>query len=127
MNKKKIFIFAVFVLLVAVSLGLYFSERGDKEPKYRSEPVQRGTVVATVTATGTVSALTTVAVGSQVSGIISKRYVDFNSKVTKGQLLAELDPTTFVAQLDQRRADLEKARVEARNAQVAFDRSKNLL
>ena len=127
MNQKKILIFAAFVLLIAVSLGLYFSERADKEPKYRSESVQRGTVVATVTATGTLSALTTVAVGSQVSGIISKRYVDFNSKVTKGQLLAEIDPTTFNAQLDQQRANLEKARVEARNAQVAFDRSKNLL
>lgn len=127
MGKKRILIIGAFILLFVVSLGLYFSERSSSEPKYRAETVQRGTIVATVTATGTLSAVTTVKVGSQVSGIISRLYVDFNSKVTKDQLLAELDPTTFVAQVDQRRADLEKAKVEERNSQVAFDRSKNLL
>ena len=60
----------------------------------------------TVTATGTLSAVTTVQVGSQVSGVIARLYADFNSQVKKGQLLAELDPTPFQAQVEQRRADL---------------------
>jgi HlyD family secretion protein len=71
--------------------------------------------------------LTTVQVGSQVSGIVSKIYVDYNSKVRKGQVLAELDPTNFQTQVDQRNADLERARVETRNAKIAFERSKNLV
>jgi HlyD family secretion protein len=89
--------------------------------------VERGDITATVTATGTVSALTTVAVGSQVSGIISKLYVDFNSNVKKGQLLAELDPTSFQAQVDQRRADLAQVQAQERNSRLAFERAKSLL
>ncbi len=127
MSRGKILLAVAFVVLVVFSLGLFFTNRNEKTPKYRTEPVQRGEVVASVTATGTLSAVTTVNVGSQVSGIIAKLYADFNSKVTKGQLLAELDPTNFEAQMDQRRADLEKAKVEQRNMKVAYERSKNLL
>ena len=71
----------------------------------------------TVTATGTLSAVTTVQVGSQVSGVIARLYADFNSHVKKGQLLAELDPTPFQPQVEQRQADVTKAQVEAANAQ----------
>jgi HlyD family secretion protein len=84
-------------------------------------------VTSTVTATGTLSALTTVQVGSQVSGIISKLYADFNSNVKRGQLLAELDPTTLQAQVDQRRADVERAQIELRNTNLIYERAKNLL
>ena len=77
------------------------SRRGSTEPKFRKAKVDKGDVVATVTATGTLSAVTTVSVGSQVSGIIAKLYVDFNSVVKKGQLLAELDPTPFQQAVDQ--------------------------
>ena len=93
----------------------------------RAETVGRGEVAATVTATGTISAVTTVQVGSQVSGIVSSLSVDYNSPVTKGQLLATLDPTPFEAQVEQRRADLLRAEVEARNAEVAFRRQERLL
>jgi HlyD family secretion protein len=126
MPKKLIFI-ACILLVIGLTFWLSSTGRRNKEPKFRFESVERGDITATVTATGTVSALETVQVGSQVSGIISKLYVDFNSPVEKGQLIAELDPTPFQAQVDQRRADLEKARVEARNARIAFERSKNLL
>jgi len=81
----------------------------------------------TVTATGTLSAVTTVQVGSQVSGVIARLYADFNSRVKKGQLLAELDPTPFQAQVDQRRADLTKAEVEAANAKITFERQSRLV
>lgn len=81
----------------------------------------------TVTATGTLSAVTTVAVGSQVSGVISHLYADFNSRVKKGQLLAEIDPTPFQAQVDQQRANLTKAQVDAANYKISLDRQARLL
>ena len=81
----------------------------------------------TVTATGTLSAVTTVQVGSQVSGVIARLYADFNSRVTKGQLLAELDPTPFQQQVEQRQADLTKSRVEAANARISYDRALRLV
>ena len=81
----------------------------------------------TVSATGTLSAVITVQVGSQVSGVISRLYADFNSRVKKGQLLAELDPTPFQAQVEQRQADLTKAQVEAANAKIQFERQARLL
>jgi HlyD family secretion protein len=81
----------------------------------------------TVTATGTLSAVTTVQVGSQVSGVVARLYADFNSHVKKGQLLAELDPTSFQAQVDQQRASVTKSQVEAANAKITFDRQARLL
>jgi HlyD family secretion protein len=80
----------------------------------------------TVTATGTLSAVTTVQVGSQVSGVISRLYADFNSHVKKGQLLAELDPTPFQQTVDQRQADVTKSQVEAANARITYDRQRRL-
>ena len=82
----------------------------DNEAKYRTETVERGAVAETVTATGTISAVTTVQVGSQVSGIIQSLHADYNSPVKKGQLLATLDPTPFQTQVEQRQADVLQAR-----------------
>lgn len=114
-------------MLLVASLGFYFSRKNGKQQKYRVEKVDRGDIVSSVTASGTLAAFTTVKVGSQVSGIISRLYVDFNSQVKKGQLLAELDPSSLQAQLDQRRADVDKAQVELRNQKIIFERDKNLL
>ena len=112
------------ILLLAVILSC--KDRGSKDQQYKTEKADRGNITMTVTATGTLSAVTTVQVGSQVSGVISRLYADFNSKVHKGQLLAELDPTPFQAQVEQRQADLTKARVEAANAKVSYDRQARL-
>jgi HlyD family secretion protein len=100
---------------------------GNKNEQYRTEKVDRGVITMTVTATGTLSAVTTVQIGSQVSGVIARLYADFNSRVTKGQLLAELDPTPFQQTVDQRQADLTKSRVDAANARITFDRSSRLV
>jgi HlyD family secretion protein len=100
--------------------------RNKKDEQYKTEKIDRGNITMTVTATGTISAVTTVQVGSQVSGVISHLYADFNSHVTKGQLLAELDPTPIQAQVEQRRADLTKANVETTNARITFDRQRRL-
>ncbi len=120
----------LWILLVAVAaVGLYFAIRGRKkaEPKYQTAVVDKGNVTMTVSATGSVSAVTTVQVGSQVSGIIAKLYADFNSRVKKGQLLAELDPTPFQAQVEQQKATVAKAQVDTANALITFNRQKRLL
>jgi HlyD family secretion protein len=101
--------------------------RGKQNEQFRIEKVDRGNITMTVTATGTVSAVITVQVGSQVSGVISRLYVDFNSRVHRGQLLAELDPTPFQAQVEQRQADVTKARVDAANAKISYDRQRRLV
>ena len=99
----------------------------DDAPRYRTEKVDRGVVNETVTATGTVSAVTTVQVGSQVSGIVARLYADFNSRVARGELLAELDPTPFQATVEQRRADVTRFEVQMRAAEIAFKRQQRLL
>lgn len=124
---KKALVGAVIVAAVVVAGVLLLSNEKKSGPKFRKEKVTKGPVVATVSATGTLSAVTTVKVGSQVSGIISRLHADFNSEVRKGQLLAELDPTPFQATVDQRRADLERAKVELRNAELVLARAKKLL
>jgi HlyD family secretion protein len=79
-----------------------------------------------VTATGTLSAVTTVQIGSQVSGIIQALHADFNTPVQRGQLLAELDPTPLEAQVEQRRADVAQTEVQVRNAKIALNRQERL-
>jgi HlyD family secretion protein len=124
--KKRVLIIGIVVAVAALVGAFFYTRRSSAEPKFRKGKIDKGDVVATVTATGTLSAVTTVKVGSQVSGIIAKLYVDFNATVKKGQLLTELDPTPFQQTVDQRRADLEKAKVELRNAEISLTRSKNL-
>lgn len=126
MGKKSWVVIAAIVAIVLAG-ATYLEHNRTEEPKFRLEKVDRGDVVATVTASGTLSAVTTVHVGSQVSGIIAKLYANFNSQVKKGQLLAELDPTPFQAAVDQRQADLQKAKVDYANAQIGYTRQKNLV
>jgi HlyD family secretion protein len=116
------------LVVVAGGAGLVLLQRrgGSGEERYRTQAVDRGDVTMTVTATGTISAVTTVQVGSQVSGIVARLHADFNSPVKQGQLLAELDPTPFEAQVEQRRADLLQAEVQQRNNEVTFKRQERL-
>jgi len=115
------------VSLVVVALACHGLGRGKKGEQYKTEKIDRGDITMTVTATGTLSAVTTVQVGSQVSGVISRLYADFNSRVKKGQLLAELDPTPFQQQVDQRQADVTKAQVDAANTKINFNRQAQLM
>jgi HlyD family secretion protein len=113
--------------ILLLLLALNSCKGGDKKnDQYRTEKVDRGTVTMTVTATGTLSAVTTVQIGSQVSGVIARLYADFNSQVKKGQLLAELDPTPFQAQVEQRRADVTQAEVGANDMRIKYDRQRRL-
>ncbi|PKN66432.1 MAG: efflux RND transporter periplasmic adaptor subunit [Deltaproteobacteria bacterium HGW-Deltaproteobacteria-12] len=129
---KKIIIAAV--ILIAVGTGLFFVFRSDKNvPKYVTEKITRGDIKATVLATGTVNAVTTVQVGTQVSGTIKQLFADYNSPVRKGQLLAQIDPAIFEAQVGQAQANLmsakaglEKTQVALRDAKTTYERSKTL-
>ena len=110
LKNKKLWLVAgvVAAVIIAVLLVAARKRNGQKADRYRTEAITKGDVAMVVTATGTLSAVTTVQVGSQVSGVISRLYADFNSQVKRGQLLAELDPTPFEAQVEQRRADLTR-------------------
>jgi HlyD family secretion protein len=88
--------------------------------------VSKGSISNTVTATGTIQAIKTVAVGTQVSGVISKLYVDFNSNVKKGQVLAQLDQTPLLASLEQSKSTVESAQADLTLKKVTYDRYKAL-
>ncbi len=97
---------ALFVIVALLVAGyLYFG--ATPQTKYVTAPVTVGAVVRTVSATGTVNPVTTVQVGTYVSGPIQAIYADFNSPVKAGQLIAKIDPRTFQFQVDQARANLE--------------------
>ncbi|HUJ73716.1 MAG TPA: efflux RND transporter periplasmic adaptor subunit, partial [bacterium] len=116
--------------LVLLSILAACGGKKDTSSYYQTAKVQRANLVAKVTATGTVSALVTVQVGAQVSGRIQELYVDYNSEVKKGQLLATIDPELFKAALANAKANeiaalanLAGARVQARNAKLQNNRN----
>ena len=108
-------------ILVLVGAGVFFSARSrDNGPKFKTMTVARGDLRSTVTATGTLNAVTTVLVGTQVSGMIKKLHADFNSPVKKGQIVAEIDPATFEAQVDNAKANLAQARATVEKDRVTL-------
>ncbi len=118
----------VTALLLAAAGGAfwYFKGHDDKGPSYMTEQVGRGDLTQTVTATGTLNPVVDVTVGSQVSGRICKLYVDFNSTVKSNEVIAEIDPTTYQAALEQAKADLAQAKANEELQQVQADRSSAL-
>jgi HlyD family secretion protein len=127
--------FFVFGLIIAViGAGTWYLLKKDPIPPYKTEAVRTGDLVSAVTATGTVNAVKTVLVGTQVSGTIKKLYVDYNSKVKEGQLLAQIDPATFQAQVDQAGANLLNAQANLKkneaslvDAQRIYKRNRELI
>ena len=115
-------------LILALGAGGYFYFRHGSSEKlsFNTVAVSRGELTATVTATGILNPVVNVTVGSQVSGRISKLYVDYNSPVTKGEVLAEIDPATYQAAVEQARADLANAQANLELQQAQFDRSSEL-
>jgi HlyD family secretion protein len=112
--KKKTIIIIIAVLVLALALFFLFGRKagGSGKIKIETAKVEKGTISRSVTATGTLEAITTVEVGTQVSGIVQNIYVDFNSYVKKGQLLAKLDTTNLAASMEQTRAALDNAKAE---------------
>ncbi|MCX7042417.1 MAG: efflux RND transporter periplasmic adaptor subunit [Gammaproteobacteria bacterium] len=125
------------VLLAVVALAAWwFLGRGEKDDAggYRTGAVERGEIRTAISATGTLSATATVEVGTQVSGTLRSVEVDFNDSVTKDQVIARIDPSTFQARLDQAsaalssaRAGLSEAQAVARNAELDYNRKSDLV
>ncbi len=119
---KRLLVSVALVVAVVVSVGAYYRLRGNANPvQVMTAPVSRGDVVQTVAATGTLEAVTTVQVGTQVSGTVSELHADFNSVVRKGQVIAKLDPALFEAQLEQAKANLVKSKSDVEKAKVAVE------
>ena len=106
-NRKSL---AMTAVLAAAALGLWFYFSRNHDARYQTATVERGNVQASISATGNCNPVVTVQVGSQVSGDIKALYADFNTKVKKGQLVAEIDPEPFQARVDQAKAFLDSAR-----------------
>jgi HlyD family secretion protein len=117
-KKKPIIMATIGILAVGAIAGYIFWSRQATAEEYMTGKIERGTIRNTVAATGTLQAVTTVQVGSQVSGTISALYVDFNSNVKRGQLVAQLDPAIFQAQVASARANLEQSRANLADAQA---------
>lgn len=100
----------------------------NKKPKmeYETTTVEQGNIATTVTATGTIEPVTSVEVGTQVSGIVAKIFVDYNSVVKAGQVIAELDKTNLISELASQRANLTSAQSSMQYQKANFDRQKNL-
>lgn len=126
MKKGKIIIISVIVLAVLGFVMLKVFKKSDKELVIRTYVVADYTVENTVTATGTIQPLEQVEVGTQVSGEIDKIYVDYNSVVTKGQLLAELDKSNLLENLRQAEASVRSAESELEYSKTSFERTKQL-
>jgi HlyD family secretion protein len=109
--------------LVVVVLGTWAVLGRESTAEFRTETVSKGDINVTVSATGNPNAVVTVQVGSQVSGTILALYADFNTKVSKGELIARIDPAPFQAKVDQAQANLDAARASVANAEAVVQQS----
>jgi HlyD family secretion protein len=124
MGRRILVICIVLVGLGGIgAAGYYWWRTENAAPQYRTARVERGELLSTISATGTLNAVTTVQVGTQVSGTIAQLLVDFNSPVKKGMLIARIDPATFEAKANQATADLESARAAVLNQRAGITRA----
>lgn len=130
LKNKKVLILVSLLLIGALGLKFYIR---DNKVHYETQALERCTITQVVEASGTINPVNIVSVGSTVSGLMKEIYVDYNSEVKKGQLLAQIDPATFQAQVDQNRAqinnaeaNLAKLNAEMVYAQKTYNRYKNL-
>ncbi len=134
MKKKIVWIVIALVVVAGVVLGLtVFGKGKNGKVEYRTETLGRGDIEALVVTSGTLNPIETVDVGAQVSGKIEKLYADFNSIVTKGQVVAELDQEPLLMKIQQneanyksRVASLERSKVSLQTAEKAYERAKSL-
>ena len=120
-QRKKLYLIGAAILIVLVGGWMYARSRAN-DPKFTTSEVRMGNITASVQATGTINALTTVPVGSYVSGTVQYIFADYNTRVHSGQVLAQLDPAIYEAQVTQARGNLENAQANlvtlAANIQV---------
>lgn len=127
MKRKSIIQLISVVIIISVAvIILKACQSAKSEIKIETTTVSKGSISNTVTATGTIQAIKTVAVGTQVSGVIKKIYVDFNSIVKKGQILARIDETPLRAALDQSKSTVESAAADLQYKKTNYERYKAL-
>jgi HlyD family secretion protein len=115
---KRILVASLLLAALAAAGYFYFAKANGKSPPYRTAKVERGDVTRAISATGTLNAVTTVQVGSQVSGTIQEILVDYNSRVRKGQVIARIDPRIFEASVVQSRANLHNSAAVLEKAKI---------
>jgi HlyD family secretion protein len=126
MKKKVIIVSSLVAVILVILIGFKACRKEAKQISFETAKVKIGTVSNTITATGTVQATRTVSVGTQVSGIVDKIYVDYNSHVKAGDLLAELDKRTLTTSLENAQANLENAKAEMTYQTANYNRIKAL-
>ena len=127
MSKKKIISLAVGVIIVAgIAIWAFGGQAKKRKVVYETATVDRANISNSVTATGTIEPVTEVEVGTQVSGIIDRLYADYNSVVTKGQLIAEMDKVTLQSELASQKATYDCAKAEYEYQQKNYERNKGL-
>lgn len=109
-SEKKPIIIILTLLIIGILAVAFLISKIENKPKYELNKIEKSTIIQTVEASGTINPVQTVSIGTQVSGIISEIYVDFNSQVKKGELLAQIDPSLLQAQVDKARGDLNSAK-----------------
>jgi len=123
---SKIWIAVIVIIIAAVVAFLMSGSKKKEEVKFETTKVEKGNVTSSITATGTIEAVTTVTVGTQVSGIIDKLYVDYNTVVKKGQVIAELDKTNLTSELRTAQANLKSAQSSLTYKKANYQRYKTL-
>lgn len=124
--KKKTYLTAGSILLIGLAIYFLFFNSNDAETTYSVGNVTRGDLYVVITTTGTIEATSTVEVGTQVSGKISKLFADFNSEIKKGQLLAIIDTVSLVAQVNEAEAVLKRAKAEYNQKVIILQKNKML-
>ena len=125
-KKKKRIIVSLSIITIIISLAVIFSPKKDNLISLEKTKVDKENISTLITATGTVKPINQVEVGTQVSGIIKKLYVDFNSIVKKGQLLAEIDKEMLDNELKAMQSNLDAAKIEFNFQQLNYNRQKEL-
>lgn len=126
MKKKTIWIIAGIVAVIAIAAYLLSGGKKEGTISFDTVKVEKQNIQTTITATGTIEPVTSVTVGTQVSGIVAHLYVDYNSVVKKGQVIAELDKTNLISELNTARANLSSAQSTANYEEANYNRYKQL-
>ena len=125
--KRKLTLFTGLVIAATITVSAFYGRGGDGKAAISTEALSRGPIVNRISASGTLEAVTTVQVGTQVSGTIESLGADFNSIVKKGQILARLDQSLFRSAIEQAQANLDRAEADQERVRVSLDDAKSKL
>lgn len=125
-KNKKTWIAVVCIAILAIVIFLLSGGKKKEEVTFETAKIEKGNIQTTITATGTIEPVTSVTVGTQVSGIVSRLYVDYNSIVKKGQVIAELDKTNLTSELNTAKANLASAQSTLHYEQANYNRYQTL-